>query len=296
MDTKRLAAFIKVVDAGSVTRAAKLLNVAQPGLSQQILTLENEFKTRLLGRSPRGVTPTPAGRTLYRHAQRILRQTDEALANVREAEESLKGHVSVGLAAWSHGSTHAAELIRAVHADYPGILLQVCDTFALPLSEMVLNGTLDMAYIYGGGSTQALDYLECDHEDFVVVLPPDLAPSSEEPVDDYFLSSVPLIMPPSSSFQRQMVERVCAKIGERPNVVVEVQTLGVLRELLSQGLGGAVLPKGIADGLAQKHDLTIRRTQTPMTLPMVICTSKREGMTDPPAAVKSILLQIIGRE
>ena len=61
MDTKRLAAFVKVVDVGSVTRAAHLLNVAQPGLSQQILSLEGEFKTRLLDRSPRGVTPTPAG-------------------------------------------------------------------------------------------------------------------------------------------------------------------------------------------------------------------------------------------
>jgi len=48
LDTRRLEAFVKVVDLGSVSRAAKLLNIAQPALSQQIASLELDFKRKLL--------------------------------------------------------------------------------------------------------------------------------------------------------------------------------------------------------------------------------------------------------
>jgi DNA-binding transcriptional LysR family regulator len=72
MNFKRLRYFAKVVDVGSLTQAADLLYVAQPALSQQIATLEAEVRQTLLVRTKRGVTPTEAGKTLYRHAQLIL--------------------------------------------------------------------------------------------------------------------------------------------------------------------------------------------------------------------------------
>ncbi|WP_417718517.1 LysR substrate-binding domain-containing protein [Salipiger sp.] len=294
MDTKRLAAFVKVVDVGSVTRAAALLNVAQPGLSQQILALEHEFKTRLLDRSPRGVTPTSAGQALYRHAQRILRQMDEALVNVREADHMLKGHVSVGLTAWSKASMLAPDLVEAVHDAHPGILLQVCDTFPLPFSEMVLRGRLDMAYIYGGVTARGLDYLDCGTETFVLALPPGLAPDDDTPADGRFLASLPLILPPDTSFQRRMVDRTCAEYGETPDVVAEVYTLEVLGALLSRGIGGAVLPAVIAETMAARADLRIVPMAQEMTLPMVLCTPEGEGLTDAATAVRRILLDLIG--
>ncbi|MGI3198941.1 LysR family transcriptional regulator [Streptomyces sp. GLT-R25] len=82
MDTRRLYSFVKIVDAGSITRAADILHIAQPALSQQLSALEAQFKQQLLIRSKRGVAPTEAGRALYRHAQLILRQIDLAHAAV----------------------------------------------------------------------------------------------------------------------------------------------------------------------------------------------------------------------
>lgn len=295
MDTKRLAAFVKVVDVGSVTRAAHLLNVAQPGLSQQILSLEHEFKTRLLDRSPRGVTPTPAGQTLYRHAQRILRQMDEALTNVREADHMLKGNVSVGLTAWSRASVLAPALVEAVHEAHPGILLQVCDTFPLPFSEMVLKGRIDMAYIYGGLSARGLEYLDCGEESFVLALPPGLAPDKSGPVDVHALSQVPLILPPDTSFQRRMVDRACSEIGEAPRVVAEVYTLEVLGALLARGIGGAILPPEIAALMQERAELTLLPLDAAMAMPMVLCTPEGETLTEAATAVRDILLGLIGK-
>ena len=61
MDTRRLYSFVRVVDAGSITRAADLLHIAQPALSQQMTALESLFGQQLLSRSKQGVEPTEAG-------------------------------------------------------------------------------------------------------------------------------------------------------------------------------------------------------------------------------------------
>ena len=78
MNLRRLKYFVKIVDIGSLTQAADVLHIAQPALSQQLATLEGEVRQQLLVRTKRGVTPTEAGKVLYRHAQLILRQCDQA--------------------------------------------------------------------------------------------------------------------------------------------------------------------------------------------------------------------------
>ena len=98
MDTRRLHAFVKIVDIGSLTRAAAILHIAQPALSQQIVALETHFGKQLLVRSKRGVIPTDAGRALYRHAQVMLRQLEQAETDIESAGTRIAGHVSVGLA------------------------------------------------------------------------------------------------------------------------------------------------------------------------------------------------------
>ncbi len=97
-DFRRLQYFVKIVDIGSLTQAAEILHVAQPALSQQLATLEGEVQQQLLTRTKRGVVPTEAGRILYRHAQVILRQCEQARADINAAGRSITGAVSLGLA------------------------------------------------------------------------------------------------------------------------------------------------------------------------------------------------------
>jgi len=81
---------VKIVDVGSLTQAADVLHVAQPALSQQVATLEAEVHQRLLVRSKLGVVPTQAGRVLYRHAQLILRQCEQAQLDIPHAPRAVK--------------------------------------------------------------------------------------------------------------------------------------------------------------------------------------------------------------
>ena len=72
MDLKQLGYFIAIVEEGSISAAAKQLHISQPPLSAQLRRLEEELGVPLIERGPRRVTPTEAGRALYRQAKRLL--------------------------------------------------------------------------------------------------------------------------------------------------------------------------------------------------------------------------------
>jgi DNA-binding transcriptional LysR family regulator len=76
LDLPELRAFCAAVDLGSLGRAARLLRVSQPALSKRMRALEAVVGTRLVERSPRGISPTPAGAKLYVEARKLLAQAE----------------------------------------------------------------------------------------------------------------------------------------------------------------------------------------------------------------------------
>ena len=74
MDLRQLECFVRVVELGSVTRAAITLNLSQPVVSRHVRQLEVELKEHLLSRNGRGVAPTDAGRRLLERGKGILHQ------------------------------------------------------------------------------------------------------------------------------------------------------------------------------------------------------------------------------
>ncbi len=78
-----LTDFVAIVDAGSVSAAARALDVPRATLSRRLARLEDRLGVRLVHRTTRKLAPSPAGEELYRRAERIL-------AEVREAEEAIR--------------------------------------------------------------------------------------------------------------------------------------------------------------------------------------------------------------
>src|ERR1700734_190501 len=93
---RQLEYFVTVVDEGSFTRAAELLQVSQPGLSHQIQTLERQLGGPLLERLPRGVRLTPAGRTALPHARASLAHAERATSAALRASGLDAGELHVG--------------------------------------------------------------------------------------------------------------------------------------------------------------------------------------------------------
>src|SRR3989338_1215284 len=87
MNLKQLEYFVRVAELGSFSRAALILNIAQPALSRQVRLLETDLHVTLLMRNGRGVVLTEAGKRLFDHSIGIL----QLMSRVREDIESTRG-------------------------------------------------------------------------------------------------------------------------------------------------------------------------------------------------------------
>jgi LysR family nitrogen assimilation transcriptional regulator len=205
LNLRRLKYFVKLVDIGSMTQAADVLHVAQPALSQQLATLEAELQQQLLIRTKRGVTPTEAGKVLYAHAQIILRQCEQAQSDINATGQALSGQVSVGLAPGTAASALSLPLLRTVRERHPGILLYLNENFGTTLSELIMNGRMDMAVLYGGREVHGLSFVSLLREPlYLVSADPAIATREEVPLAE--LADMDMLLPRPYNVMRRLVD------------------------------------------------------------------------------------------
>lgn len=297
MDTRRLHAFVKIVDIGSLTRAAAILHIAQPALSQQIVALETHFGKQLLVRSKRGVVPTDAGRALYRHAQVMLRQLEQAKTDIESAGTTIAGRVSVGLAPLSTATTLALPLLEAVRERYPGIVLQINENIGGVISEQIMTGKMDIAFIYDPGEIRGVDFEPVLTEDLFLVGPRTMLPAPKGEDDDITVEEVArldLVLATRIHTVRQLVDLTFRRVGVDASVIAEIESVPTIARAIWAGLGASILPWSSANAVIAGHDeVAVRRIVKPsMQVKVSICTSDQLPLSEPAKAVSDILAEL----
>lgn len=119
-----MEAFVRVVDAGSFSAAAKQLRVGQPAISKTIAQLEDRLGVRLLLRSTHGLTPTEAGRNFYERAKRSIEEAEEAELAARGAAATLTGRLRIS-APVTFGRLQIIPRLPAFFAAHPALDLDL---------------------------------------------------------------------------------------------------------------------------------------------------------------------------
>ena len=296
MDTRRLYSFVKIVDAGSITRAADILHIAQPALSQQISTLETQFKQQLLIRSKRGVAPTEAGRALYRHAQLILRQVELAQAAVDVSGRAPAGRRLGGPGPVQHGRGARAAAARSVRERYPDILLHINENFGGVISEAIMTGRMDMAFIYEAGPLPGVQFEPMRTEDLFLIAAPGrttgrcggaTSPSRSWPT---WGCCCPAASTPSA---RSWTPRSSTP-RSKPRVIGEIESVLTLVSAVGADLGATVLPWSAARAILDVRNLVVRRIVDPaIPVKLSLCTSDHQPLSEPAHAVHDLFHELI---
>jgi DNA-binding transcriptional LysR family regulator len=119
-----MRAFVRVVEAGTFTRAASLLGTPKPTITKLIQALEAHLRTKLLNRTTRRVTVTPDGAAYYERVVALLADLDELDGNMTLSQASPKGRLRVDVGA----SLALLVIIPALpdfHARYPDIQIEL---------------------------------------------------------------------------------------------------------------------------------------------------------------------------
>jgi LysR family nitrogen assimilation transcriptional regulator len=248
MEFRQLKYFVRIVELSSFSKAAQDLFIAQPALSNQISNLEKELNTQLLSRSVRGVTPTEAGKTLYRHAQAIIRQIEHLKYEVENESVNPKGSVSIGIPT-SVSNVLASPLIAATQERYPEIKLQIVESLSGHLEELVSNGRIEMSLLFNSPLTdsQKSDKVTGFSLVKIPILDEELflqttAPLSNKKVITLAAAAkLNFVLPGKSNATRQLIDLAFAKVGITPKVVTELDSLSTIQAVVEDGLGATIL-------------------------------------------------------
>ena len=240
MELRQLRYFIRVVELGSMGRAAVDLGLGTPALSQQISRLESELSTRLLQRSASGVLPTDAGLAFFRQAQLAIRHADAAAQAARQAR--LAGHVSIGLAPSTSGVL-ALPLMQAMRERYPDVRLRLVESLSGNLATMLNARQLDLAVLFETDGARRWSVLPLLDERLFVIGRRDLpGMPTGRTVRIARLAGLPLVLPSGTHGLRAIVDAAFARERCESRVVLEVDGLAVLMDAVRAGLAATIQP------------------------------------------------------
>ncbi len=248
-------AYLQAVERwGTLTEAARRLQVSQPALSQSLSQLERRLGVPLLERAGRRRHLTEAGLEVADFASEVLGRAAELRDWLREREAGRAGTLRVGMI--DAASLYVLpETIRSFRHSYPDVRLQLTVDSSAPLIEQLSRFELDVAFVVGQ-PPDGYRSSEILREPLYLYSPPG---TLDEPQDGEW------VLYPRGSRTRLLIDEGLALRGLWPRVTLESDNPAVLRQMVSLGLGWSVLPPAIAEAVepslrAQRRELVAERT------------------------------------
>ncbi len=276
MELRHLRYFVAIAEAGSFTRAAARLGMAQPPLSQQLQALEREIGVRLFERLPRGVELTAAGATFLEDARAALAHVEASSERARRVANGVVGSLSVGLA--SSAATHdiLPRVIADFRARHPGVLLSYLEGNAAALAEAVRERRIDVALVRAPVDRDpSLRYEKLTQEPVLAAIPASHALAKRGAKKAIALRALAgegfiLVRRPGAPGLYADLVVACRAAGFEPRVAAEVGNMLTNIALVAAGVGVSVVPasmRGIQERLVRYLPLSgAGKLRAPLTL------------------------------
>ncbi|OGB00369.1 MAG: LysR family transcriptional regulator [Burkholderiales bacterium RIFCSPHIGHO2_12_FULL_69_20] len=270
MNFKQLEYFVHVAELGSFSKAALVLDIAQPALSRQVRALEIELRETLLLRNGRGVVLTEAGQRLYEHGVNILQALAQAEAEMGANRDEPLGRITIGLPP-SVGRQLTLPLIDGFQRLCPKARLAIVEGLSSHITEWITTGRVDLGLLYNPEAQTALEITPVIEESLCLVSPGGstratirgaaagavtVLPLAELPL-------YPLIVPERSHAIRKLLETRAVLAGLKLNIAWEVSSIAAIIDLVCAGYGHAVLHASAVAASGRADQLRVRTLVQP---------------------------------
>jgi len=242
MELRHLRYFVAVAEAGSFSKAAQILFIAQPALSLQIRQLEDELGTTLLTRSSRGVTLTVSGQALLTEARNILRHAG-LLKRIVSTADNISSVIRIGFVA-SSSHTILPRLIPKIRNKFPGINIIVREMTTQAQFAALLNGSIDLSIgrppvtrsniVIAADITESFCLAVAQNSPLAYAPSIDLSMLHDEPFIGFNRSNAP-------AYYDQIIS-LCISNGFSPKIEYEASTVHTMCDMVASGLGVSIVP------------------------------------------------------
>jgi LysR family transcriptional regulator, salicylic acid-responsive activator of bsdBCD len=243
MDIRQLRYFMAIVEEGQISRAAKRLHIAQPPLSLQLKSLEEELGVQLIERNTRSMQPTQAGHALYQRAEQIVSMIDAAAKEVREHDGAIRGILSIG-SPTAIGNLYVPDRIKDFHDRYPEISFQWREGNTFRILELLDANVIEFGIVRLPVREGAYDMVPLMTEPWVAIVPKKTMQQPKR-IQLAKLVAAPLLLMHRQSGIRahDMVLDAFSAAGMTPDIFCESDNVLALLSLVERGLGTAIMPR-----------------------------------------------------
>lgn len=294
MDLEQLRYFVRIAEQGSFSKAAMLLDIAQPTLSRRVRALEVELKTSLFHRNGRGVLLTDDGRVFLNHARGVLHGADSALKSVGRGEPSYAGRVVLGLPP-SIGKLLIPPLVKQFVARFPRASIGVVDGLSMPLYHQLLAGRLDFAVLHNPAASPqlAIEPVATEALCLIGARPVGRRVNSVRLEE---LDGLPLIMASAPHAIRPLIEAAMARLGMPMQVTIEVDAIGSIVDLAAAGAGYSVVSESTMLAAPASLRLSRQRIDAPgLETTLCLAAPARQPRTQLPVEVAQLTCDLLRR-
>lgn len=283
MELRHLRYFVRVAEDLHFGRAAEHLGISQPPLSQQIRALEDELHVRLLDRTSRSVTLTPAGRLFLEAARTTLRHADYAMSVARRAAIGEVGELAVGFNASAPFVPEIARAISNFRAAYPDVKLVLREAAGMTQAEEIEDRVLDIGFLrsrYTPVLPPTIAARPFLNERLFVAAPPGHRLAALDTVRLQDLRGEPMVFYTAerSLFSNELMAMM-REHGVEPNIAQVVHDISTMFGLAAAGIGVMILAESLCN--LQSAALAYRPLGDPATKMMLWLLHRNDDLTLP---------------
>ncbi len=273
MNLKQLEYFVRVAEVGSFSKAAVLLDIAQPALSRQVRLLETDLRAVLLQRTGRGVVLTEAGKRLFEHAVGILQLVAQAREDLEAGRDEPTGRVVIGLPP-SMGRLLTLPLVQGFERHLPKARLAIVEGLSAHITEWIATGRVDVGLVLNPQTQEAIEVQPVFEEALCLVSPAQAGrhgqggqggQSGQQAAEVEFagLGAYPLVIPERTHAIRRVIENQAALSRIKLQVAWEVSGVQSMLDLVRSGHGHAVLTRAAVLAGGRPEAFSVRELTQP---------------------------------
>ena len=241
MQLESLKMFVDVVETGSFSRAAQLNHVTQSAVSQQIRALENRYEQRLLSRSARQVTPTPAGERLFRGCKEILARFSEVEGEIREQATEVSGTCNVSCI-YSVGLHELHTIQKELMRTHPKVNVRLNYRRSDQVYDDVILGAADLGLVAYPQARAGVDLVPFREDKLALILPPGHPLAGKGKVSMTAITGLPFIAFDREAPSRKGIDKLFRDKGLEINPTMEMDNVETIKRAVELGLGVSILP------------------------------------------------------
>jgi DNA-binding transcriptional LysR family regulator len=240
LNLDQLRAFVEVIERGSITAAAKELNLTQPAVTHQVQELERRFDVALVERIGKKTFLTEAGEKLLEHARHLLDEDARTRVAMRRFGDGWLERVRIGTSA-TMLMYALPPILRQLKTDHPQLEINLKAGLTATTLQMLKANALDLGLCALPVEDSAFETTELLEDELVAILPDNLGAAPKK-VTPAYLAGCPLILGNESSALRRTIMEWLTLAGAAPKPVMEFDNVEAIKSLVAVGLGASIVP------------------------------------------------------